>query len=83
MRIVVDSWDPEYGTPDSAGFDDPDVELRLDVELPLLDWEPRSPSPATIAPERVVFIDGVRRVEARIWVGADDALPSEPGIAAS
>ena len=83
MRIVVDSWDPEYGTPDAASFDDAGVELRLDVEMPLDTWAPRSPALTTNTPDRVVFIDGVRRIEARIWVGADDAIPSEPGIAAS
>ena len=83
MRLVVDSWDPDFGTPDGAGFEDAKVALNLDIEVPLELWAPRSPAAQTPIPTCVVFIDGVRRVEARVWVSGDGSAPNEPGLAAS
>jgi hypothetical protein len=83
MRVVVDPWDPGYGVATELdGLAEPTAEVNLAVEIPLADWAPRR-APADVAvPEAVVFVDGVRRVDARIWVG-DDAAPIEAGLCAS
>lgn len=83
MKFAVEGWSPEYGAPmDAAELTDPANPPDLDVEVPVAEWAPRSPGPATVAPESVLFTDGVRRVEARVWVTADDGATHQ-GICAS
>ena len=93
MTFSVDPWDPSYGvaydeslvegtTPESS------AELVLDLELPADQWRPLTPDASLTLPETVLFLDGVRRIDARVWVhGAGQnhgagAQPA-PGIAAS
>ncbi len=83
MRFAVEGWSPEYGTPmDDAGLTDPARPPDLDVEVPAAAWAPRAPDPATVAPSAVLFVDGVRRVEARVWITAADGT-TQQGICAS
>ena len=83
MKFAVEGWAPEYGAPmDDAELTDPAHPPDLDIEVPVGDWAPRSPGPATVAPESVLFVDGVRRVEARVWVMGDDGT-TQQGICAS
>src|SRR5712692_5943933 len=95
MRYTVDSWDPGYGTSFEA-----DEELRestarivAGVEVPEERWRPIPVSPAVAAPAALLFVDGVRRIDARVWIdggpdgsgdgnGSGDALASA-GIGAS
>ena len=44
------------------------------AEVPLVDWSPRTPprGSAVTGPDAVAFVDGVRRVDARVWVTGDD-----------
>lgn len=59
-----------------------DAEVDPGVEIPVADWRPLAPERAP-APE-VAFVDGVRRVDARVWVlaaGSDDV--SVAGLCAS
>jgi hypothetical protein len=56
------------------------------VEVEAGAWAPRCPPPDVVPPEVVVFVDGVRRVDARLWVRADDdpnGVEAEPGLCAS
>ncbi|MDX1659150.1 MAG: hypothetical protein R3343_10060 [Nitriliruptorales bacterium] len=83
--VAVEPWDPSYGAP-AAGLSRPaqpdtDTSGAVDVnrECPAGEWSPLSPS-ATRASE-VIFVDGVRRIDARVWV-TDDAGTSA-GVAAS
>jgi hypothetical protein len=87
MRFTVDPWDPSYGT--STDLDPVDAsaaQVDCDVEVPAGRWAPRPGGPST-GGERLVFIDGVRRVEAHVWIDADDAAgpggPAEHGTCAS
>ncbi|GIU87468.1 MAG: hypothetical protein KatS3mg009_1983 [Acidimicrobiia bacterium] len=83
MRFSVDPWDPAYGAslvesePAPTG-----APVAADVEVPPDAWAPRRPPPATPLPPAIVFVDGVRRVDARTWI--EDAPGSaQPGIFAS
>jgi hypothetical protein len=82
MRFTVDPWDPAYGSGvDSelvASDHQPDVEVEVDERA----WAPRRPAPGTVAANVVVFVDGVRRVEARAWIDIGE-LDAVPGIFAS
>ena len=80
MRFTVDAWDPAYGSSVESAMQSSEATVVVDVELPEAQWAPRRP--AVAAPSEIVFVDGVRRLEARTWIeiGATDALP---GIFAS
>lgn len=82
MKYAVESWSPEYGTamevdPLEAPATPPDV----DVEVPAAQWAPRTPQGAAPA-QRVLFVDGVRRIDARVWA-TNDAGVTCAGLAAS
>jgi hypothetical protein len=80
MKLRVDPWDPEYGSSIEL---DPDVGppagLELDVEVGGT-W---SPVPAPPAPASVccAFIDGVRRIDVRLF--AEDGDAAVPALAGS
>jgi hypothetical protein len=85
--FTVDPWDPGYGL--AAGeelgggaLEESTAELNLDLEIPAASWRPVSPDPAPPLPGTVLFLDGVRRIDARIWVHGSNPQPA-PGIAAS
>lgn len=82
MRFFVESWAPEYGAPtDAEALDDSTAEVDVGKEVAAHRWAPITPAPAAPA-AAVVFVDGVRRVDARLWVDtAGDGL--RQGVAAS
>ncbi|KFG01297.1 hypothetical protein IQ62_08500 [Streptomyces scabiei] len=70
MRFHVDGWDPTYGSSvENAenGIADSTAKVTPHIELAPADWKPVSPSQVS-DPGAVLFVDGVRRVEARIWI---------------
>jgi hypothetical protein len=76
-RMFVEGWAPEYGAP----FD-PDEQLApaegtIDATVELSDWEPLEG--ADDGCDLVAFVDGVRRVDARLLVD-DPASGPVPGI---
>jgi hypothetical protein len=88
--FAVDPWDPGYGMAlgdevDQAGgkaLDASNAELVLDLELPPDKWHPITPDPAVRVPGTLLFLDGVRRIEARVWLQGGGPQPFT-GIAAS
>ncbi|MFI0408326.1 hypothetical protein [Actinomadura sp. 3N508] len=89
--ITVDPWDPGYATSLTAEaigeLDASPVQLDLDVELPSGRWRPIAPAAEGLPPAGLLVADGVRRIEARVWVGHPEGAPDgempAPGIAAS
>jgi len=77
MRFHVDSWDPSYGASvegSSAGLEST-ARVTHDVELPDAAWRPIPPTPVS-EPSAILFADGVRRVDGRLWIeqpGTHDA----------
>ncbi|HEX5367015.1 MAG TPA: hypothetical protein VFW63_10195 [Acidimicrobiales bacterium] len=81
MRFAVETWAPQLGAP--VGDDVPggsDAEVDVAAEVPAARWAP-VPSPAEPAPV-VLFVDGVQRVDARVWVEDGDGA-SRQGVCAS
>lgn len=75
MKITVESWAPEYGSPVETGtLDERDAPVDLEVEIPADTWEPIDPSYDGHKPCATVFVDGVRRVDARVWITRDDDI---------
>jgi hypothetical protein len=69
MRVVVESWAPEYGAPTEEGTLEPLEPPVLDLEVAPEAWAPISP--ATGPAPSVVFVDGVQRVDASVVVELD------------
>src|SRR5258708_24967076 len=78
MRWSVESWDPAYGLPGEAlDLDDTSADVVVDIEVAAAGWAPLDVPPPGAPPggNGVVFVDGVRRVDARAWVhGPDGSL---------
>lgn len=81
VRFAVETWAPEFGAP--VGGDvlgDSEAEVDLAVEVPPDDWGPIAPTTAPAS--TVLFVDGVERIDARVWVD-DGAGVSRQGVCAS
>jgi hypothetical protein len=87
MGFSVDGWDPSYGASlELEGqlegqLEESTARIDADVEVPADRWQPVSPDPAGPVPDALLFVDGVRRVEAQLWIDGDaqppDALPGD------
>ena len=78
----IEPWDPGYGLAYSADAEAASTaELKLDLELPADHWQAIDPDLLGPVPGTLLFLDGVRRIDARVWVQGS-ARPV-PGIAAS
>ena len=87
VSFTVDPWDPGYGLAfaeeaAAEGLAESSAQLNLDLEVPAASWRPLDPDPGAPLPRTVLFADGVRRIDARIWVHNASPQPG-PGIAAS
>ena len=83
MRFAVDSWDPGYGT--SLGIDGPPETVTTviaDVEVTPDQWSPIGPS-AINPPRATIFVDGVRRIDARVWIGGGAGGEASMALCAS
>jgi hypothetical protein len=81
MRFSVDPWDPSYGASVEQELDPSEVQVDPATEVPIDAWAPiAAPSAARI--DTVLFVDGVRRIDARVWV-EDDAGNADAGVCAS
>lgn len=86
-RIAVEAWDPEYGASFPYGpfglvgeLSSAAAEVDPSVELPRAKWSPiRSKAAAT---EQLRFVDGVRRIDALVWI-TNDAGTTRMGLCAS
>jgi hypothetical protein len=86
IGITIDPWDPDYATSLSAEalteLDATTAELDLDIEVPAANWKPITPIATRTPPRTLLIADGVRRIDARVWVNEPSTLPI-PGFAAS
>jgi hypothetical protein len=80
MRFTVDGWDPAYGT--SLELEDYLEEstavVDVNVELPADQWQAIDPDTDCPAPEALLFVDGVRRIEARVWIDENSDIHGQP-----
>jgi len=83
VRIDVEPWSPEFGSPLSAEVLAPtDAAVDSSVEFPPASWHPLDPDPALAPAGCVDFIDGVRRIDARVWLTHEDGS-TRMGLCAS
>lgn len=71
MKFAVESWAPDFGAPNEGdGMSPSDALVDIAIEIPPADWAPIDP--AARAVESVLFVDGVQRIDARVWVTGGD-----------
>lgn len=77
MRFTVDGWDPAYGNAfdvdDMAGLAESAQRIDASVEIAEADWAPVAVLSDLTVPTSVLFVDGVRRIDARVWVNPASA----------
>jgi hypothetical protein len=81
MRFSVDAWDVSYGSALNLTEEDlPSSVARVDtnVEVPAENWAPIPARTDLVEPSAVLFVDGVRRIDARVWI--DDPIEPADGI---
>jgi hypothetical protein len=80
MRFSVDGWDPAYGTSGDADeqLEESTATVAVGLEVPADKWQPVDAPGGIAPPAAVLFADGVRRVEARVWI---DDEPASGGAA--
>ena len=79
MRYTVDGWDPAYGASlELEGYlQESTADVAVDLELPASEWHAIDARTDIPAPGTMLFVDGVRRIEARVWID----LPVDAGEA--
>lgn len=81
MRFAVETWAPEYGiSTDESQLEDSAAAVDIDVETPGDAWSPVSPL-AAVEPTSVLFVDGIRRIDARVWI--TDGAGATAGVCAT
>jgi len=83
MDFAVESWGAGYGFSGSSEEElDPfSDEIDCNVEPGLDDWKPIDPGLDGERPASIVFIDGIRRIDSRVWI-TDQGL-ARPGLCAT
>lgn len=90
VNFSVEPWTPDYAAPfdadapaSAAGPNAaPDPAVDEQVEAAAADWAPRTPPAAAATPGTIMFVDGVQRIDAWVWIRTPDG-GVRPGIAAS
>lgn len=75
MRFTVETWDSDYGAPTDAELADASQDVAVEVEVKAQDWRPLLPETDPV--DDILFVDGVRRVDATVWI---DQPPDFPGF---
>jgi hypothetical protein len=82
VKFSIDPWDPGYGGSVDADLGVSTAEVVTDIEVPDDRWAPVAAQPGLQPPTTVLFVDGVRRVDAQVWV--DEGVGTvAPGLCAS
>lgn len=73
MRFSVDGWDPSYGASleVEGQLEESRATIDPDIEVPANRWRAINPDNAEPLPDALLFVDGVRRIEARVWIDGD------------
>ncbi len=82
MRFVVDTWAPDYGVSREEQLREASRPVDPGVEVRPENWAPVRPDPTVSPAGTVTFVDGVRRIDARIWIGESDGN-DRPGVCAT
>jgi hypothetical protein len=76
LAVQLDPWQVDYGSElplDDVEEPAPDEAVVLDVEVSSEKWQPIRPGEGAL-PTQLIFVDGVRRIEARLIVRRQERL---------
>jgi hypothetical protein len=76
LTVQLDPWQVDYGSElPLTNVDEqvPDETVAIDVEVAPENWQPIRPR-EVIQPAQLIFVDGVRRIEARLIVRREERL---------
>ncbi len=76
MKFTVEAWDSDYGAPTEQELEDASQNVDASVEMQPDQWRPLLPEVDAVVD--VLFVDGVRRVDATLWI---EQPPDFPGFA--
>jgi hypothetical protein len=81
MSFSVDGWDPSYGASlELEGqLEESTATIDTGVEVPADRWRPINPDAVGPLPDALLFVDGVRRVEAQVWIDGGDSTDPDTG----
>lgn len=82
MKFSVDPWDVEYGSSVELTADTSTADVVVGLEMSADQWQPVDALESLPQSQRILFIDGVRRIDARVWI-EDDAGDVHPALCAS
>jgi hypothetical protein len=84
LKFAVEAWATEYGSAmeESGVLATPESPPDVNVEVPADQWTPRRPATGVAAAGVVLFTDGVRRIDARLWID-DSEGGTRLGVCAS
>lgn len=74
MRYTVETWSPEYGTPVESRPQEAESPVEAGVEVGAAGWHSILPDVEPAA--EVLFVDGVRRVDAGVWIEQPATTPA-------
>lgn len=88
MRLAVDAWAPGFApaSPGTDGMAPTGGPVDVGREVAAADWAPRRPASGVVPATDVRFVDGVRRIDARVWAtegGEGEPPTTRPAIAVS
>ncbi len=75
LDVRLDPWTPEYGSElprEPADRGDESLDVDPEVELPRARWAALRPAAGLTLPACVAFVDGVRRIDARVRARAGE-----------
>lgn len=73
MKFTVAQWSPEYGLPIDPDLEDASDRVEASIELPLSEWRGLVPDVDPV--DDILFVDGVRRVDANLWIEQPEGRP--------
>jgi hypothetical protein len=76
MRYTVENWDSDYGAPTDPDLEDATENVDVTVEMDAEQWHSLLPEGSGAG--EVLYVDGVRRVDASLWI---EQPPDFPGFA--
>jgi hypothetical protein len=79
MRFAVDGWDPSYGSSlelEEENLTASTATITADIEMRSGEWRPVDPDADCEVPGTMLFVDGVRRIEARVWIDGEGGAGS-------
>jgi len=81
VRFTVDPWDPGYGASVESELTESTSVPTTDIECTDDEWRPIAPTGRALPADTALFVDGVRRIEARAWI--EGGIEPVPGVFAS